>query len=196
MTPVTGQRRLGWATVLLGASASAVFVVSACGGSTTGGATSAPATSVAATPTPTPVTLTQSDFVSNANMVCLNASQYATAAPTPTSAIASFTNPAVSELPTIGAYFTSLIALYQGMYTQLQALGAPPSNQAGWSQALSSYQTVMADFQAAQSAANSSDLSGYKTALAKEQTDNVSAVQAFTQFGASMCATDAEPTPV
>jgi len=140
--------------------------------------------------------LTIADFVSNANMVCLNASQYATAEPTPTTAISSFKHPAVSELPTIATYFTSLIGLYQGMYSQLQSLGAAPSNASGWTQALTEYQAVMTDFQSAQTAASSSDLNGYTAALAKEQTDNATAAATFTQFGATMCATDAEPTPV
>lgn len=196
MAFVTSRRRLSMASVVAGASASVALLVSACGGSTapSGGATSAPA--VSPTATPTAITLTISDFVSNANMVCLNASQYATAEPTPAPTISSFAHPAASELPTIAKYFTSLIGLYQGMYTQLQSLGAPPSNATQWSQALTEYQTVMTDFQAAQTAANSSDLNGYTAALAKEHTDNTTAAATFTQFGTTMCATDAEPTPV
>jgi hypothetical protein len=197
MTFVTSRRRLSMASAVAGASASVALLVAACGGSTggpSGGATSAPA--VSPTATPTAITLTITDFVSNANMVCLNASQYATSAPTPVPTISSFAHPAVSELPTIATYFTSLIGLYQGMYSQLQSLGAPPSNASQWSQALTEYQAVMTDFQAAQAAATSSDLSGYTTALAKEQADNTTAAATFTRFGTTMCATDAEPTPV
>lgn len=197
MTFVTSRRRLSMASVVAGASASVVLLVSACGSASTGpsgGATSAPTTSPTAIPTP--IILTISDFISNANMVCLNASQYATAEPTPTTTISSFSHPKVAELPTIATYFTSLIGLYKGMYSQLQSLGAPPSNASQWSQALTQYQSVMTDFQAAQTAASSSDLNGYTTALAKEQTDNATAAATFNQFGASMCATDAEPTPV
>jgi hypothetical protein len=197
MTAITGRQRLRQASAFVVASMSAAVMVAACGSASGTGATSAPATaSVASTPTPAPVTLTIADFVSNANMVCLNASQYATAEPTPTAAITSFTHPTAADLPAIATYFTSLLALYQGMYTQLQSLGDPPSLQSVWTQALTGYQGVMTDFQSAQSAAGSGDLNGYGAALAKEQTDNTATAQLFTQFGANMCATDAEPSPV
>jgi len=54
---------------------------------------------------------------------------------------------------------------------------------------------IVSDFQAAQSAAQSGNLSAYETAIAQEATDNNPVVQDFNEFGATVCAGGSSSSP-
>jgi hypothetical protein len=181
------------------ATASLLFFLAACG---SGGSPTATATATTARPSPTPATASQTPqstdaFIAEANALCTSADGAGAAVPTPTTSSGGITNPEISDLPVIATYFSSLIAVFNSLTSQLQALGTPPSNQSEWAAALVAFQVGISDFQNAQTAAQAGNLSGYGAAITQEQTDNNQVVQDFTQFGATVCAgqTSSSPTP-
>jgi hypothetical protein len=190
------RRRFSAAPGIAVATAS-FLLLAACGGggSPTATATSSRPSRTAATPSPTALTI--DTFIAHANAICTSADAAGAAVPTPNTSNGSVTNPAVTDLPVIATYFSSLIAVFNSLTPQLQALGTPPSNQSEWAAALAAFQTGITDFQNAQTAAQAGDLSGYKAAITQEQTDNNQVVQDFTQFGATVCAgqSSSSPTP-
>ena len=191
------RRRFSAAPGLTVVSASFVIVLAGCGSAST---STAPATSsrsspTAAAPSPTPTPQSMDDFVSQANMLCATAGAAGAAVPKPSTSNGSVTNPAASDLPVIATYFASLITFEQQLDSQLQGLGTPPSMQSVWTQSLGAYETIVSDFQAAQSAAQSGDLSAYETAITQETTDNNLVVQDFNEFGATVCAGGSSSSP-
>ena len=193
------RRRFSAAPRLTVVSASFVIVLAGCG-SASASTSTAPATSsrsspTAAAPSPTPTPQSMDDFVSQANMLCATAGAAGAAVPKPSTSNGSVTNPAASDLPVIATYFASLITFEQQLDSQLQGLGTPPSMQSVWTQSLGAYETIVSDFQAAQSAAQSGDLSAYETAITQETTDNNLVVQDFNEFGATVCAGGSSSSP-
>lgn len=177
------------------AIASCLLALTACG--STGSATAAPTTvrptPAPATPSPTPPSV--NSFIAEANALCTTADATGAAVPLPTTSSGGITNPEVGDLPAIATYFSSLIAVFNSLTSQLQALGTPPSNQSEWAGALAAFQTGITDFQNAETAAQAGNLSGYQAAIAQEQMDNNQVVQDFTQFGTAVCAGQNSSTP-
>jgi hypothetical protein len=190
------RRRFSAASGITVATASFLFILAACGG---GGSPTATATTTRPSPTAattSPTALTIDTFIAQANAVCASANAAGAAVPTPNTSNGSVTNPAVGDLPVIATYFSSLIAVFNSLMPQLQALGTPPSNQSVWAAALAAFQTGISDFQNAQTAAQAGDLSAYKAAITQEQTDNNQVVLDFTQFGATVCAGQSSSSPM
>jgi hypothetical protein len=137
-------------------------------------------------------------FLNQANMVCASASETGDAVATPTISTGDITAPAASDLPAIATYFTSLVPIFEQLDSGLKALGAPPSMQAAWTQALAVFDMTVGDFHTALSSSQAGDLSDYKTAIAKEQTDNTEGSADFNTIGAVVCGgggSGSAPTP-
>jgi len=102
-----------------------------------------------------------SDFIDRANTICRNVSSSAAALPTPNTSTGSLISPEASDLPAIANYFPTVLNVLQSLDSQLHALGTPPSMQVLWAQALAAYETLLSDAEAAQTAAQSRDLTAY-----------------------------------
>jgi hypothetical protein len=129
-----------------------------------------------------------SDFIDRANTICCNVSSSAAALPTPNTSTGSLISPEASDLPAIATCFPTVRNVLQSLDSQLHALGTPPSMQVLWAQALAAYETLLSDAEAAQTAAQSGDLTAYDAAASTESTDNGQADQDFNEFGATVCA--------
>jgi hypothetical protein len=102
-----------------------------------------------------------SDFIDRANTICRNVSSSAAALPTPNTSTGSLISPEASDLPAIATCFPTVLNVLQSLDSQLHALGTPPSMQVLWAQALAAYETLLSDAEAAQTAAQSGDLTAY-----------------------------------
>ena len=199
VTQIAGmsRRRLSAAPAIAVATASLLLVLVACGSGSSPTATATTARRSPTAGTPSPTALSIDAFIAEANALCTSADASGAAVQMPSTSNGSITNPAVADLPVVATYFSSLIAVFNSLMSQLQALGTPPSNQSEWAAALGAFQTGISDFHNAQTAAQAGDLSGYDGAITQEQTDNNAVVQDFTQFGTAVCAghSSSSPTP-
>jgi hypothetical protein len=113
-----------------------------------------------------------SDFIDPANTICGNVSSSAAALPTPNTSTGSLSSPEASDLPAIATYFPTVLNVLQSLNSRLHALGTTPSMQVLWARALAAYETLLSDAEAAQTAAQSGDLTAYDAAASTESTDN------------------------
>jgi hypothetical protein len=182
--------------------AACAIAIGACGSASTAtGSTatthpSSSPTATAAPATPTPASI--DSFVAQANTICTSAASQGNAVQAPTLSGGTITAPEATDLPAIATYFQSLVTVFQQLTASLQGLGTPPSMQSVWAEALAAFGNVVTDFTAAGTNAAAGNLSGYESALAQSETDNMQVDQDFDQFGATACAAGASsssPSP-
>jgi hypothetical protein len=171
--------------------AACAIAIGGCGSASTAPGSTAsthPSSSPTATAPATPTPASIDSFVAQANAICTNAASQGDAVTAPTLSGGTISAPEAADLPAIGSYFQSLVTLFQQLTASLQGLGTPPSMQSLWAQALATFGNVVTDFSAAATNAQAGNLSGYESALAQEETDNMQVDQDFDQFGATACA--------
>jgi hypothetical protein len=175
----------------VGAAACAI-AIGGCGSASTAPASTASphasASPAATAPPATPTPASIDSFVAQANAICTTAANQGDAIQAPTLSGGTISAPEAADLPAIGTYFQSLGTVFQQLTTSLQGLGTPPSMQTVWAQALAAFGNVVTDFTAAATNATAGNLSGYESALAQSETDNMQVDQNFDQFGATACA--------
>ena len=143
--------------------------------------------------------LTMAQFISEANNICTSSAASSAAVPQP-SVSSSIVSPNKRDLPTIASFLSTQVTILQSSVDRLKALGAPPSKQAVWTQAMAAIQKSVDDAKAGQTAEAAGNSAGYVTAIGRVVEDGPGIDRTFGSFGATACTSNSPgsastPTP-
>ena len=164
-------------------TAASLVALSACGSasSSSSGASAASTT----TDSGATGTMARADYIKQANAICQMSSTDVKAAATAPGDPAAAT---ADQLPAWADYFSKVNPILAAEAQSLAGLPAPDTDADRAGAALSGFAALIMDVSSAQSAAKTSDLAGFKAAMAKLATDTTAANAAAKAAGLDVCA--------